>query len=85
LKENEWYEIQLNFAGRDGKPAERKSYTKEVRWILSPELYAEIATNARTIKWTVNVVRVDGFDPLASLTRTPITVNSASRTFIWNP
>lgn len=85
LKENEWYEIQLNFAGRDGKPAERKSYTKEVRWILSPELYAEIAANARTIKWTVNVVRVDGFDPLASLTRTPITVNSTSRTFIWNP
>jgi hypothetical protein len=85
LKENEWYEIQLNFTGRDSKPAERKSYTKETRWILSPDLYKEISLTVRTIKWTVNVVRVEGFDPLAALNRTPITVGSSSRTFIWNP
>ncbi len=85
LKENEWYAIHLTFTGRDGKPAERKSYTKETRWILSPELYKEIALDARTIKWTVNVVRVEGFDPLAALGRTTITVGSTPRTFIWNP
>jgi len=85
LKENEWYEIQLTFTGRDSKPAERKSYTKETRWILSPDLYKEISLTVRTIKWTVNVVRVEGFDPLAALNRTPITVGSSSRTFIWNP
>ncbi len=85
LKENEWYEIQLAFTGRDGKPAERKSYTKETRWILSPDLYKEISLDGRTVKWGVNVVRVEGFDPLAALGRTTITVGSTPRTFIWNP
>jgi len=85
LKENEWHEIKINFVGRDGKPAERKSYTKETRWILSPDLYREISTSARAFNWTVTLVRVEGIDPLASLNRTTITVGSSTRTFIWNP
>jgi hypothetical protein len=85
LKENEWHEIQLDFTGRDGKPAVPKSYTKETRWIVSPDLYQEISATARTFNWTINIVRVEGFDPLASLTRTPITVGNTTRSFIWNP
>lgn len=85
LKENEWHEIKLNFTGRDNQPAERKSYTKETRWIVSPDLYREISSISRAFNWTITVVRVDGFDPLASLTRTPITVGSSTRMFIWNP
>ena len=85
LKENEWHEIKLNFTGRDNQPTERKSYTKETRWIVSPDLYREISPTARTFNWTLNIVRVDGFDPLASLNRAVITVSSSTRTFIWNP
>ena len=84
LRENEWYEIKLNFTARDGTTGERKSYSKEMHWTVQPDLYNEVATNARTFKWTVNIVRVDGIDPLITTNRTPITVGAATRTFIWN-
>ena len=84
LSENEWYEIKLNFTARDATTGERKSYSKETTWTVARDLYNEIAANARTIKWTVNVVRVDGIDPLVTTNRTPISIGGTIRTFIWN-
>lgn len=84
LRENEWYEIKLNFTARDATNGERKSYSKETRWTVQKDLYNEVASNARTVKWTVNIVRVDGIDPLITTNRTPITIGATTRTFIWN-
>ena len=84
LRENEWYEIKLNFTARDGTLGERKSYSKETKWTVANDLYKEVADSARTFKWTVTVVRVDGIDPLSTTNRTPISIGGTTRTFIWN-
>ncbi len=84
LRENEWYEIKVNFTARDGTPGERKSYSKETRWVVANNLYTEIASDARTFMWIVTVVRVDGIDPLSTTNRTPISIGGTTRTFIWN-
>ncbi len=84
LRENEWYEIKVTFAARDGRPGERKSYSKELRWTVSSDLYRELSPDARTFNWNVNVVRVEGIDPLSSPNRTYISPPGVARAFIWN-
>jgi len=84
LRENEWYEIRLTFTARDGAPGERKSYSKETRWIVANALYREISADARTFNWSVRVVRVEGIDPLSSPSRAYISPAGVTRVFIWN-
>ena len=84
LRENEWYEIKVTFTARDGAPGERKSYSRETKWVVANNLYGEVASDARTFKWTVTIVRVDAIDPLATTNRLPISIGGTIRTFIWN-
>jgi len=84
LRENEWYEIKVTYTARDGTAGERKSYSKETTWTIASDLYKEISTSARIVKWMVTVVRVDNIDPLITTNRTPISIGGTTRTFIWN-
>jgi DNA-directed RNA polymerase subunit RPC12/RpoP len=84
LRENEWYEAKISFAGRGNTPAERKSYTKETNWIVSADLYKEVSADVRLFKWNVTVMRVDGIDPLASPNRSPVNAPSPTGSFYWN-
>lgn len=83
LHENEWYAITVAYTGRDGKPATHTHWTRETRWTIPKEWHAEIASDARTVRWHVGVVRVEGIDPITSPNRAPISPNSAQRNFIW--
>ncbi|MBI3742017.1 MAG: zinc ribbon domain-containing protein [Chloroflexi bacterium] len=82
LRENEWYMIAFTFTARDGKTATRNGWSKETRWQVNKEWYADISTSARTINWNVTVMRVEGPDPLSS-PRAPGSPASATQTFFW--
>lgn len=84
LRENEWYEVRLLYTARNHTPGEYRHYTKETRWTVRTEWRADLAQDAREIRWLVTVVRVEGIDPFASPTRTPVSLPSATRVFIWN-
>ena len=83
LHENEWYAITVAYTGRDASPVTKTHWTRETRWTIPKEWHAEIAPDARTIRWHVGVVRIEGIDPITSPNRAPISPNSAQRTFIW--
>ncbi len=83
LRENEWYMISVAYTARDGKSATRIGWSKETRWTVIKDWHADISLNARTLSWNVTVMRVDGADPFASLTRAPASPVSAARTIIW--
>jgi hypothetical protein len=84
LRENEWYEIKLTYAARNNTPGEYRHYTKETRWKVQTDRLADLSPDARTVKWIVTIVRVEGLDPFASLNRAPVSTPSAARSFIWN-
>jgi ribosomal protein L40E len=84
LRENEWYEVKLIYTARGNSPGEYRHYTKETRWTVQTAWRNDLSADARTVKWFVTVVRVDGLDPFASLNRTPSSAASAARLFIWN-
>ncbi len=84
LRENEWYMITLAFTGRDNAPTERKLFSKEPRWAVPNTWWNEISADARTVKWNVTIMRVEGIDPFASPTRVAGSPLSATRSFIWN-
>jgi predicted RNA-binding Zn-ribbon protein involved in translation (DUF1610 family) len=85
LRENEWYEIKLTYTARNNTTGDyRRHYTKETRWTVPTDWHNDLAADARTVKWSVTVVRVEGLDPFASLNRTPISAPSATRSFIWD-
>jgi hypothetical protein len=83
LRENEWYAITIVYTARDNKPVTRTQWTKETRWNVPTEWHGEAAMDARTFRWQVSVVRVQGIDPITAPSRVPISPPSASRTFIW--
>ncbi len=82
LRENEWYMIWLSYVARDGKRAEWKRWSKETRWNVIKDWYADIAADARTVSWNVTVMRVEGADPFGSPS-TPGSAPSATWTIIW--
>lgn len=84
LRENEWYEIKLNYAARNNTPGEYRYYTKETRWVVRADWRSELSPETRAVQWVVTVVRVEGLDPFASLNRAPVSAPSATRVFIWN-
>ncbi len=84
LRENEWYAITVAYTARDNKPATQTRWTKETRWNVPNAYWNDAAPDARTFRWQVSVVRVEGIDPITSPSRTPISPSSAIRTFIWN-
>lgn len=84
LRENEWYEIRLMYTARNRTPGEYRHYTKETRWAVRTDWRDDLAPDAREIRWLVTVVRVEGIDPFASPTRTPVSLPSATRVFVWN-
>lgn len=84
LRENEWYEIRLLYTARNRTPGEYRHYTKETRWTVRTDWREDLAADAREIRWLVTVVRVAGLDPFASSTRTPVSLPSVTRVFIWN-
>lgn len=84
LRENEWYEVRLLYTARNHTPGEYRHYTKETRWTVRTEWRADLAQDAREIRWLVTVVRVEGIDPFASSTRAPVSLPSATRVFVWN-
>jgi len=83
LRENEWYEIRLMYTARANTPGEYRHYTKETRWRVRTDWYNDLAQDAREIRWLVTVVRVEGLDPFASSMRTPVSLPSAMRVFVW--
>ncbi len=83
LRENEWYLVSLAHTGGDGKPATRKGWSKETRWSVIRDWYADISPDARTVSWNVTVMRVEGADPFGAPS-TPGSPPSATQTFIWN-
>ena len=84
LRENEWYRISISYVGRDGKPVEQIRWSKETRWTVLAEWWSDISTDARTVKWNVVVMRIEGIDPFASPNKTPASPPSVTRSFIWN-
>ncbi|MBI5302339.1 MAG: zinc ribbon domain-containing protein [Chloroflexi bacterium] len=84
LRENEWYAITVAYTARDGKPATQTRWTKETRWTVPSAYWSDAAPDARTFRWQVSVVRVEGIDPITSTSRVQVSPPSATRTFIWN-
>jgi RNA polymerase subunit RPABC4/transcription elongation factor Spt4 len=84
LRENEWYEVRLLYTARNNTPGEYRHYTKETRWTVRPDWRDDLAPDARQVRWLVTVVRVEGLNPFASSTRTPVSLPSATRVFVWN-
>jgi DNA-directed RNA polymerase subunit RPC12/RpoP len=84
LRENDWYEIKLTYTARGNTPGEYRHYSKETRWTVQTAKLSDLSADARAVKWSVTIVRVEGLDPFASLNRTPVSAPSATRSFIWN-
>jgi hypothetical protein len=84
LRENEWYYITMAYTARDGTPGFRYGWSKETRWNVPSAAWNDAANDARTYKWYVAVMRIQGADPLMSPSKTPVSPNSATRTFIWH-
>ena len=84
LRENEWYAISISYTARSGSPATQTRWSKETRWTVPKVWWNDAAPDARTFKWKVAVVRVEGVEPLASPSRTPISPDSVTRSFIWH-
>lgn len=84
LRENEWYYVTLTFTAPDGSPGLRYGWSKETRWSVPNAWYTEAASDARTYKWNVAVMRIEGIDPLVSPSKTPASPTSVTRTFFWN-
>ena len=84
LRESEWYHITLTYVARDGTPGLRNGWSKETRFDVKGEWWSDAAADARTFKWNVAVMRIDGADPLLSPSRTLASPISATRTFFWN-
>ncbi len=84
LRENEWYYLTITFTARDGSPGLHNGWSKETRWRVPNAWYTEAASDARTYKWNVAVMRIEGIDPLVSPSKTLASPNSATRTFIWH-
>jgi len=83
LRENEWYEVRLMYTTPQHTPGEYRHYTKETRWNVRSDWRNDIAPDAREIRWTVTVIRVEGVDPFTSAVRTPVSLSSMTRGFIW--
>ena len=84
LRESEWYYITLAYTARDGTPGLRYGWSKETRWNVPAAAWYDAANDARAFKWYVAVMRIQGAEPLMSPSRTPVSPNSATRTFIWH-
>jgi DNA-directed RNA polymerase subunit RPC12/RpoP len=84
LRESEWYHITLTYVARDGAPGLRNGWSKETHFDVKGEWWGDAAADARTWKWNVAVMRIDGADPLLSPSKTLASPISATRTFFWN-
>ena len=84
LRESEWYFITLAYTARDGTPGFRYGWSKETRWNVPAAAWYDAANDARTFNWNVAVMRIQGAEPLMSPSKTPVSPNSATRTFIWH-
>jgi hypothetical protein len=84
LRESEWYHVTITYAARDGTPGLRNGWSKETRFEVKGEWWGDAAPDARTFKWNVAVMGIDGADPLLSPTKTLVSPISATRTFFWN-
>jgi hypothetical protein len=84
LREYEWYAITVSYTGRDTSPVTQTRWMKETHWTVPSTWWSEVSLDARTFRWQVGVVRVNGIDPFTSTSRMPVSPNSALRTFIWN-
>ena len=84
LRENEWYYITINYTAHDGTPGYRYGWSKETRWNVPAATWNDAATDARTYKWSVTVMQIQGAEPLLSPSKTAVSPNSATRTFIWH-
>jgi hypothetical protein len=83
LRENEWYLITLAYTARNGATTTQSGWTRETRWSVKKDWYSDASLAARTFSWNVQLMRVDGADPLTSPTRTPATPQSETRKFVW--
>lgn len=84
LPENEWYMISLSFTGHEGSPVSQTGWSKETRWRVPNDLWSDVSPNARTFRWNITVIRIEGSDPFASPSHTPASPTSATRSFLWN-
>lgn len=84
LAESDWYRISVSYSAKDGKSYEQFRWSKETHWQVLPEWWNDISPYERSLKWNVTVVRVDGIDPFAARTRSPISPRSATRSFTWD-
>ncbi len=84
LRENEWYFITINYTAHDGTTGYRYGWSKETRWNVPAAAWNDAATDARTYKWYVTVMQIQGVEPLLSPSKTAVSPNSATRTFIWH-
>lgn len=84
LRENEWYFITINYTAHDGTLGYRYGWSKETRWNVPAATWTDAAADARTYKWYVTVMQIQGVDPLLSPSKTAVSPNSSTRTFIWH-
>ncbi len=84
LGENEWYRIWISYSGRDGKPAQNARWTKETTWTVPAEFWSGASLDNRGFSWNVTAVRIQGVDPFASSTYSPVSLPSATRSFFWH-
>jgi len=84
LREDEWYFVSISFTASDGSQGSRTGWSKETHWDVPNDWWSEAASDARSFKWTVSVMRIDGADPTTTSSRTLASPNSVVRLFIWN-
>jgi hypothetical protein len=84
LRESEWYHVTITYVGRDRTPGLRNGWSKETHFVVKGEWWGDAAVDARTFKWNVEVMQIDGADPLLSPSKTLVSPTSVTRTFFWN-
>ncbi len=83
LRENEWYLVTVSYTSRNGGATTKNGWSRETRWNVDKSWWSDASASARTFSWSVQLMRVEGADPYASPTRTPISPPSETRKFVW--
>ena len=83
LRENEWYLVSLAYTSRNGGAVTQSGWSRETRWSVKKDWWSDASVTTRTFAWSVQLMRIEGADPYASATRTPISPPSETRRFVW--
>ena len=82
LRENEWYQIAVSYTSRNGALTQTV-WSRETRLSVKKEWWSDAMPNARTFTWNIQVMRIEGADPYASLNRIPASPPSELLKFMW--